>query len=167
MVHDARPSRGGRITGASRRGAGAAAADAAAAVVADVAGCRGRPWATQLGWTVTMVAVDVEASGRALWTTLDRRIRSVVEVSRVRTLPAVAVAANLDDADGWLSRRYVVLDADQMRMTGVGSVVMYSGHVVVALVGDRLGMRRRDRRSLRDGGHMVRLLRYKRIIISR
>jgi hypothetical protein len=92
--------------------------------------------------------------GCSLWTTAD--LRSAVEVSLAR-LPAVVSVMSLDDADGWLGRGHVVLNADQMWMANMRSAVVNMGHMVIALVRDMLGVRRRDRRDLRDVGHVVRL----------
>lgn len=106
--------------------------------------------------------------GRALWTTPDRRLRSAVEVSLTR-LPAVSVSG-LHDGDRWLRVLHVVLDSDQMWMAGIVSVPVNFAHMIIALVGDRIGVWRVDVRGSPGAAstvvHMVRLLRLKTDLVS-
>lgn len=66
--------------------------------------------------------------------------------------------SSLDDGDGGLRSGHIMLDADEMRMRDVRSVIMYSGDMAVRLDVQGLRMRGWNGGMLGDVEHMMILL---------
>lgn len=91
----------------------------------------------------------------SVWTALDRRVRRA-SCRAVILIPAVM--SSLDDGDGGFRSGHIMLDADEMRMRDVRSVIMYSGDVAVRLDVQGLRMRGWNGGMLGDVEHMMILL---------
>jgi hypothetical protein len=65
---------------------------------------------------------------------------------------------SLDDGDCGFGSGYVVLDADEMWMRNVGSIIMYSGDMGVAFDSQGLRVRSWNGRLLLNGEHVVNVL---------